>query len=343
MDIDIDIDIDSGRIPLGVNFSAWERMTTFDDVIEIARMVDDLGFAHVTISESFSRDGIVIADRLLAATSDIEVCFGLANPFSRSPGVLAAAAATLDELSGGRFVLALGSSTPNLVEGWHGLRFEQPLQRTRETVEMCHRAWRRDKTPYEGEIFRAGGVRLGFEPVRESIPIWSGSMLGKSLELTGEVFDGWIPGLMPFEHVEWAMGHIDTGLARSGRDRSAIAVVPTTSVQLAASKAMAGERYGIAMYYGSPTSPYAKAAGQVGFADEVAAIQEAYRGGGAKAAAAEVPDRLVRSVGIVGDTWGDCRDEIERRLASGVDRITIGIPAPTREACEQILTELVPR
>jgi alkanesulfonate monooxygenase SsuD/methylene tetrahydromethanopterin reductase-like flavin-dependent oxidoreductase (luciferase family) len=330
------------RIPLGVQFSAWERMTSFADVVEIARLADDLGYAHVTVSESFGRDGVVIADRLLAATSGLEVCFGLANPFSRSPGVLAATAATLDELSGERFVLALGMSTPNLVEGWHGLRFERPLQRMRETVEMCHRAWRRDKAPYEGEVFRAGGVRLGFEPSRP-VPIWSGALLGKSLALTGELFDGWIPGLMPYEHVAWAMERIGAGLAATGRDRSAFAVVPTCSVVVEASRGFSGEKYGIAMYYGNPTSPYSVAAREVGWASAVEAIQEAYAGGGAKQAAAAVPDELVRRVAIVGTSWEHCGDLLAERLADGVDRVTISLPAPTRAECEPILRALIPR
>lgn len=330
----------SQRVPLGVNLSAWERMTSFDEVLEIARLADDLGYANLAISESFSRDGVVLADRLLAATDGISICFGLANPFSRSPAVLASTAATLNDLSGGRFVLALGASTPNLVEGWHGLTFDQPMQRLRETVEMCHRIWRRDKTPYEGEIFRAGRVRLGFEPAHGATPIHSGALLPRSLELTGEVFDGWIPGLMPVEHVEWGLAHIGRGLERSARDRSAVTVAPTTSVVLDEDRSMAAERYGIAMYYGSPTSPYAKAAAQVGFADEVAAIQEAYRGGGAKQAASAVSDGLVRSVAVVGSPE-ECRDELAARRERGIDRITVGLPAPTREQCEPILRALI--
>lgn len=331
----------SSRLPLGLNLSAWERMTSWDHVLDIARLADDLGYANLTVSESFSRDGIVLADRLLAATSDIQVCFGLANPFSRSPGVLAAAAATLADLSGGRFVLALGTSTPNLVEGWHGLTFERPLQRMREAVEMCHRIWRRDKTRYEGEIFRAEGVRLGFEPEHGPVPLWSGSLLAKSLELTGELFDGWIPGLMPLEHIAWGMGHIQTGLDRAGRQRSAITVAPTTSVVIG-EKRIAAEQYGIALYYGPPTSPYAAAASAVGFDAEVRAIQQAYRDGGARAAAAAVAEELVRSVAVVGDSAGACRDLIAGRLDGGVDRISVGLPAPTAESCEPLLKSLVP-
>jgi alkanesulfonate monooxygenase SsuD/methylene tetrahydromethanopterin reductase-like flavin-dependent oxidoreductase (luciferase family) len=331
----------SNRVPLGLNLSFWERTTTVPELLEIARLADDLGFANLTVSESFGRDGFVIADRLLAATTNIDVCFGLANPFSRSPAVLAAGAATLNDLSGGRFVLGLGSSTPNLVAGWHGLAFERPLRRTRETIDMCHRIWQRDASPYDGDIFRAGGVKLAFEPQFGHIPIWSGALLESSLGLTGEIFDGWMPGLMPFEHVQWGLEHIDRGLALSDRGRESIIVAPTTSVCADEAKALAGERFAIAMYYGSAGSPYATAASKVGFADDVAAIQKAYTSGGARGAASAVSDRMVRSVAIVG-SHDQCRDEIGMRLSSGVDRISIGLPATTRQGCEPILRGLIP-
>ena len=330
------------RVPLGINLSFWERSTTWPELREIVRMADDLGYAHVTISESFGRDGVVMADRLLAASSGIEVCFGLANPFSRSPAVLAAAAATLDEFSGGRFVLGLGSSTPNLVEGWHGLTFERPLARLRETVEMCRRIWARDPTPYEGEIFRAGGVRLAFDPPRPSVPIWSGSLLESSLALTGELFDGWMPALMPYQHVAWGREFLAQGESRRDPSRGPVTVVPTHAVCADESDALDRERFALAMYYGSPGSPYARAAAKVGFADEVAAVQDAYAAGGARGAAAAVSDRLVRSVAIVGDTE-QCRDQIEARLAGGVDRISILVPATSVEECEPVLRGLRPR
>jgi hypothetical protein len=97
---------DEGAVlPLGLNLGIWDRMTSWDEVIEIARLADELGYDCLLIPESFGRDGVTLCDRLLAATSRIKVCFGIANVFSRSPAVLASTAATLDELSGGRFIL----------------------------------------------------------------------------------------------------------------------------------------------------------------------------------------------------------------------------------------------
>ena len=133
------------RIPLCLNLGIWDRMTTWEQALDIARLADELGYDCVMIPESFGRDGVSLCDRLLAATENINVCFGIANVFSRSPAVLASTAATLDELSGGRFILGLGGSTPNLVEGWHGLAFKKPIARMREAIGMCHRIWSRDR------------------------------------------------------------------------------------------------------------------------------------------------------------------------------------------------------
>jgi alkanesulfonate monooxygenase SsuD/methylene tetrahydromethanopterin reductase-like flavin-dependent oxidoreductase (luciferase family) len=214
-------------LPLGLNLGIWDRMTSWEEVIEIARLADELGYDCLLIPESFGRDGVTLCDRLLAATRRIKVCFGIANVFSRSPAVLASTAATLDELSGGRFVLGLGGSTPNLVEGWHGLEFKTPLARTRETVAICHKIWARDPSPFEGEIFRTGGVKLAFKPLRDKIPIWQGAVLEKGLQACGEAADGWIPANLPGECISWGRAVIAQSATAAGRDSAQITIAPT--------------------------------------------------------------------------------------------------------------------
>jgi alkanesulfonate monooxygenase SsuD/methylene tetrahydromethanopterin reductase-like flavin-dependent oxidoreductase (luciferase family) len=328
---------------LGLNLGLWDRMTTWDEAVEIARFADQLGYHSVTLPESFGRDGFTLCDRLLAATENIQVCLGLANVFSRSPAVLAQTAATLDELSGGRFVLGLGASTPNLVEGWHGLSFDRPLQRTRETIELCRRIWRRDRSPYQGHVFQAGGVKLGFEPLRESIPIWHGALLEKSLRLCGELADGWIPNLLPEEGIAAGRAALTEAATAAGRDPAAVKVVP--GMQL-----MVGEdsqallqllKFGIAVYYGPGTSPYAKAAANLGYADDVAAVQAAYAEGGSAAAIEAASDALTASIAIVGSI-GDCRERVGTLHEAGADILTVTLPAATRSDCEPVLEGIIP-
>ncbi len=330
-------------LPLGLNLGLWDRMTRWDEAIEIVRLADELGYQVVSIPESFGRDGFTLCDRLLAATENIHVCLGLANVFSRTPAVLAQTAATLDDLSGGRFILGLGSSTPNLVEGWHGLKFGKPLARTRETIEICHRIWDRDRSPYKGEIFQVEGVKLGFEPLRNRIPIWHGALLPKALKLCGEKADGWIPNLLPEQGFAQGRSAIEQAAASAGRPEAAVNIVG--GMQL-----MVGDepdalldmlKFGIAVYYGPETSPYAKAAAGLGYATDVAAVQQAYAEGAAAAAVEATTDELVGSVAIVGPIDA-CRNRVDTLLSGAPDLLNLTLPAPTRAACEPILEGIIP-
>lgn len=326
---------------LGLAVNLWDRMTTWTETVEIVRAAEEAGFCIVTVPESFARDGFTLCDRLLAATRSIEVCFGVANAFSRSPAVLAQTAATLDELSGGRFVLGLGASTKNLVEGWHGLAFEHPLMRLRETIEMCRRIWRRDRTAYEGRVFRAKGVKLGFDLPRERIPIWLAALLPRSLELTGEIADGWMPTLSPIECVTAGRTAIARGATRAGREPSSVTIAPTLNLLVTddAAAAMAMLKFATAIYYGPANSPYARAGAELGYADDIAAIAKAYAEGGGPRAAEATSERLAKSMSIVGPI-DQCRARVGEILAMGADRVIVGIPAPTRATCEPIFQAL---
>ena len=331
------------RLPLGLNLGLWDRMTSWEDTVEIVRLAEELGYSSVSIPESFGRDGFTLCDRLLAATESIEVCLALANVFSRSPAVLAQTAATLDELSGGRFILGLGSSTPNLVEGWHGLTYSRPLQRTRETIEICHRIWARDRSPYEGEIFSVEGVKLGFTPVREAIPIWHGALLEKSLRLCGEKADGWIPTLVPVAAIAPGREAIAEAARLAGRAAGSVAIVPNMQLLVGEDPQQLLQmiKFGVAVYYGPPNSPYARAAAKLGYAEDVQIICDAYAEGGSAAAMAVASDELAGSVGIVGDIPA-CRSQVSDLLDSGIDRLLLSLPAATRQECEPILEGIVP-
>ncbi len=331
------------RVPLGLALNLWDRMTSWEETVEIARAADELGYDCVVLPESFGRDGVTLCDRLLAATERIDVCLGIANVFSRSPALLATTAATLDEMSGGRFVLGLGASTPNIVEGWHGLKFERPLQRTRETIEICRRVWARDRSPYAGEIFQTGGVKLGFEPVRQRVPIWMGSLLPRSLELCGELADGWMPTLLPVECVEAGRVALARGAARAGRSIEELTVAPTVQLTVTddVERVLPLLKFAVAIYYGPANSPYARAAAPLGYAEDVERVSAAYAEGGSATAVAATSERLARSVAVAGSAE-ECRASIAQLLDGGADRVLVGMPAATRAECEPILEGIVP-
>jgi alkanesulfonate monooxygenase SsuD/methylene tetrahydromethanopterin reductase-like flavin-dependent oxidoreductase (luciferase family) len=331
------------HLPLCLNLGLWDRMTSWDQAVDIARLADELGYDCLLIPESFGRDGVSLCDRLLAATTNINVCFGIANVFSRSPAVLASTAATLDELSGGRFILGLGGSTPNLIEGWHGLEFKAPLARTRETIAICRKIWARDRSPFEGQFFKTGGVKLAFTPVREEIPIWHGAVLKRGLQTCGEVADGWIPANLPAECIQWGRDVLADSASARAQGAGPVTVAPTFQLLAhddpAAVLPMA--KFGIGMYYGQANSPYGKSAASLGYAEDVAELQAAYSEGGAERAAAAVSDRLARSVSIVGPI-ADCRRRVDEILKLGADRLVVTMPAATREECEPVLEGIIP-
>jgi alkanesulfonate monooxygenase SsuD/methylene tetrahydromethanopterin reductase-like flavin-dependent oxidoreductase (luciferase family) len=331
------------NLPLGLNLGLWDRMTSWENTVEIVRLAEELGYASVSIPESFGRDGFTLCDRLLAATERIDVCLALANVFSRSPAVLAQTAATLDELSGGRFILGLGSSTPNLVQGWHGLEYSKPLQRTREAIDICHRIWARDRSPYEGEIFRVSGVKLGFTPVRESIPIWHGALLDRALQLCGEKADGWIPTLVPVDAIAPGREAITSAARAVGRPENSVHVIPNMQLLVGEDKQQLLDmiKFGVAVYYGPPNSPYAKAAARLGYAEDVQAISDAYAEGGSPAAIAATSDALAGSVGIVGSI-AECRTRVSELMGAGIDQLLVSLPGPTRGDCEPILEGIIP-
>ncbi len=330
------------QLPLGLNLGLWDRMTSWDEAVEIVRAADELGYQSVSIPESFGRDGFTLCDRLLAATENIHVCLGLANVFSRSPAVLAQTAATLDDLSGGRFILGLGSSTPNLVEGWHGVSFDRPLARTREVIDICHRIWARDKSPYEGEFFQVAGVKLAFEPVRQRIPIWHGALLENSLKLCGEKADGWIPNLLPSEGFAAGRTSIEAAASEIGREND-VTIVGGMQLMVGddAQALLQMVKFGIAVYYGPANSPYARAAAGLGYADNVAEVQAAYEEGASQAAMAAASDELAASVAIAGPIE-DCKARVTDILNGASDILSVTMPGPTRAACEPILEGIIP-
>ncbi len=333
----------AGSVPLGLNLGLWDRVSSWEETVEIVRLAEELGYDCVSIPESFGRDGVSLCDRLLAATSRIKVCFGIANVFSRSPAVLASTAATLDELSGGRFVLGLGGSTPNLIEGWHGLEFKAPMARTRETIEICRRIWARDDTPFEGKFYRTGGVKLAFKPLRDEIPIWHGAILQKGLQVCGELANGWMPANLPAECIGWGKEQLARATAVSDRDPGDITVAPTFQFlpNEDIDQVLPTAKFGIAMYYGQENSPYARAACALGYEEDVAELQAAYKDGGAKKASAAVSDRLAHSVSLLG-SLADCRSRVDTLLEDGADCLFVMLPAPTRAECEPLLSGIIP-
>src|SRR5438132_5032298 len=157
---------------LGLNLP-YEGSLAFPEAVELAQRAEALGFESVWMPEAYGTDAVSILGALAARTQRIRLGTGIVNVFSRTPALLGQTAATLDLISGGRFILGLGTSGHQVVSGWHGMRFDRPLQRMRETVEIVRRVLRQERLRFEGEIFRLDkGLKLLARPVRETVPIY---------------------------------------------------------------------------------------------------------------------------------------------------------------------------
>src|SRR5262249_38604424 len=143
--------------------------------------------------ENWGRDNVTLLSYVAAHTDRIGVGTSIMNVFSRSPALIAQTAATLDELSGGRASIGLGTSGALVIEQWHGVPYRKPLQRTREYIEIIRLALSGERVNYDGEIFHLQRFRLGFNPPRTNIPIYVAALGPKNVELTGELADGWLP------------------------------------------------------------------------------------------------------------------------------------------------------
>src|SRR5215475_11231949 len=142
------------------------------EIVEVVRQAEDLGYDSVWVGESWGRDGFTWLTQLACHTSRIKLATGITTVYSRSPALIAQTVASLDEISSGRVILGLGTSGPIVIENWHGLPFNRPLRRTREYIEIIRLILSGERVNYQGEIFQLKGFRLPFAPVRPKIPIY---------------------------------------------------------------------------------------------------------------------------------------------------------------------------
>src|SRR2546428_3345625 len=217
---------------LGLNLP-YEGSLAFPEAVELAQRAEALGFESVWMPEAYGTDAISILGALAARTERIRLGTGIVNVFSRTPALLAQTAATLDLISGGRFILGLGTSGHQVVSGWHGMAFDQTLLRMRETIAIVRQVLRRDRLIFEGEVFHLDqGLKLLAHPVRATVPIYLATLTPGGLRLTGELGDGWIPTLFSPGDMDLVRHDLDAGAPISGRSLDSLAIAPHVPVSI---------------------------------------------------------------------------------------------------------------
>ena len=307
----------------------------WDAIVEHVRVADRLGYDSVWLGEAWGYELFTSLADLARETSRIKLGAGVANVFSRSPAVIASTAATLDERSGGRMLLGLGTSGPQVIEHWHGLRYDKPLRRLREYTEIINKIIAREPLAYEGEVFHLErGFTIRFRPPRAHIPIYIASLTPKSIRQTGEIADGVLPTYWPAHAFPEMRRALDEGSVAAGRPAGSVKIAAyiTTEVLLDESERAAAVRRAsgpIAFYIGRMGTFYADMLASHGFADEVAAVKRGWESG-QQAAVAAVSPRLLDATALIGSA-----EEIVSRLrewtAMGLDEPLLSLPQSARE------------
>lgn len=291
---------------LGLNLP-YEGSLAFPEAVELAQRAEALGFESVWMPEAYGTDAVSILGALAARTERIRLGTGIINVFSRTPALLGQTAATLDLISGGRFILGLGTSGHQVVTGWHGMAFDRPLLRMRETIAIVRQVLRRDRLVFDGDVFQLDkGLKLLAHPVRATVPIYLATLTPGGLRLTGELADGWVPTLFSPQHMDLFRPELEAGARVSGRSLDTLAIAPHVPVSIDDDRALARDalKPWVALYVGGMGSKrknfYNDLVTQYGFAEDARTLQELYLGGKQLEAIRRVPDALVDAISIAG-------------------------------------------
>jgi F420-dependent oxidoreductase-like protein len=336
-------------VRLGLNLGYQTGSTTPAEQLALAREADRLGYAVVWAAEAYGSDSPSVLAWLAGQTERIDLGSAVMQIPARTPAATAMTAATLDAVSGGRFRLGLGVSGPQVSEGWHGVRFGQPLARTREYVEIVRMALARQRLAYDGSHYRlplpdgpGKALKLGFHPPRSRIPVYLAAIGPRNLRLAGEIADGWLAIFLSPEHAAGQLAEVRAGrrLVRGrsavnpygtgdttggdglgdGGDLAGFDVAASVPVVVGDDPAWCAEpvRWYAALYVGGMGSReqnfYHALAVRMGYGQAARTVQDEYLAGHYRDAAAAVPFAFIDQTSLLGS-----RERIADRLRAYAD------------------------
>ena len=330
---------------LGVHIGYWGLGLTSEDQLEIVQEAERLGYDSVWAAEAYGSDTATVLGWLAGQTSTIRLGSGIFQMPGRSAAMTAMTAATIDQISNGRMILGIGSSGPQVSEGWHGVRFGKQLARTRDYVAVLRMALARERLEYSGETLElplpdgpGKALKLTIGPVQDQVPIYIAAIGPKNTQLTGEIADGVIPTLFSPEHVAVMRDGLQIGVDRAGNGKTLadIDIAPTVQVYVSDNLEDARNlmRPFIGLYVGGMGSReqnfYNQLVRRYGFDDAAQEVQDLYLDGKKDEAMAALPDELIDMVAICGPA-----DHVRERIAAyrdaGVGTLGVSPVAFTRE------------
>ncbi|GAA3096199.1 LLM class F420-dependent oxidoreductase [Pseudonocardia yunnanensis] len=292
-----------------------------DDPIRNAESVvamEQAGLDVVWVAEAYSFDAVSLMGYLAAKTARVQIGSGILPIYSRTPALTAMTAAGLDALSGGRMILGLGASGPQVIEGFHGVPYDKPVARTREIIEICRKVWRRERLTNEGlypiPLPEDQGTGLGKplklinHPRRADIPVWVASLGDKNVEMTAELANGWLPTVLMPEKLREVFGPaLDAGYAKRAPELGPLQITGGGILALEEEMFEPARRLArgmLALYIGGMGARsrnfYNTVFRRQGFADEAKLVQDLYLDGHKEEAAAALPDEFVDKVTLIG-------------------------------------------
>ncbi len=308
--------------------------------VEAVVALEKAGLDVVWVAEAYSFDAVSLMGYLAARTERVEIGSGILPLYSRTPTLIAMTAAGVDALSGGRAILGLGASGPQVIEGFHGVRYDKPVARTREIIEICRQVWRRERVEHTGiytiPLPPEQGTGLGKalklinHPRRADIPVWVAALGDKNLEMTAELADGWLPHAVLPEKMQEVFGPaLAAGFAKRAPELGPLQITGGGILALEedmfdAARQAARNLY--ALYIGGMGARgrnfYNTVFQRQGFADEAKLVQDLYLDGKKAEAAAALPDDFIDRVTLIGPP-SHVRERIAALAEAGVTHLHV--------------------
>jgi F420-dependent oxidoreductase-like protein len=329
----------------------------FRETVAEVQELEKAGLDTVWVAEAYGFDGVSLMGYLAAMTERVEIASGILPIYTRTPTLLAMTAAGVDALSGGRAMLGIGASGPQVIEGFHGVPYDAPVTRTREVIEICRRVWKRERLEFEGKKYQmplpAGqGTGLGkplkliTHPVRDDIPITVAALGPKSVEMTAELADGWLPifYLAPKAKERWGAA-LEAGRAKRDPSRKPLEVYAGGAIGFGdgLEKMRGAGRPMIALYVGGMGARgknfYNELFASYGYEKEAAEIQDLYLSGQKAEAAAAVPQSFIDDTTLIGPE-GFVRDRLAQLKESGVTALNVALVGHSTSERAQTLDKL---
>ena len=306
---------------------------------DLVTEAEAMGVSTVWVPETWGFDALTPLGALAMSTSTIKLGTGIVQLGARTPATLAMSAFSLQELSGGRFLLGIGTSGPQVIEGWHGVRFDRPVRRSRETIEIIRKAMSGERLEYDGELHQlplpdseGRAIRAAAPPGH--VPIYIASLGPANLRLTGELADGWIGNSFFCATADAYFDEIRTGAEKSGRTLDDIDLTVSVGLDITDDIEGASRRHaeGFAFTFGAmgsgSTNFYNYAFARQGWGDDVAEVQRLWLEGDREAARARVPTEIGRQANLIGPP-DELRSRIAEYQAVGVNELRIAPPGDT--------------